>query len=109
MNDLLLSYWRSLCAAVLYRAPYLSSILLISALLYLSMNAAPGCMDNSYHADPCAAYDYKNYHYVDCDCRCERYARLYKRGTCGGCHHYHVPRDPEIVVRTNVRSAKKNP
>ncbi len=56
-----------------------------------SLIAAPGCMDNSYHVDRCAGYDYKNYHQVTCLCPCERYPHLFERGTCRKCWHYRVP------------------
>ncbi len=75
---------------------YTHALVMLVSLFFVSIDAAPGCMDNSYHADPCAPYDYKNYHYVDCDCPCERYAQLYNRGMCGGCHHYRIPRDSKL-------------
>ena len=80
-------------------------------MVYL-IKASPDCMDNSYHANRCeATYDYKNYHYVQCDCPCERYARSLERGTCRRCLHYHIPRDTKIKVDKsayiNTRKQKK--
>lgn len=70
---------------------------LISILLmYQGLHAAVGCMDNSYHADPCVRYDYKNYHYVCCSCRCDRYAHGLDRGKCRHCAHYRVPEPLKI-------------
>ncbi len=65
---------------------------------YSALQAAVGCMDNSYHADPCVAYDYKNYHYVCCSCRCARYAHSLNRGMCRRCGHYRVPVENEFKI-----------
>lgn len=61
----------------------------INLLLYLLMlpgmlNAAIGCMDNSYHAD--GREDYKTYHYVSCPCACRNL--IDERGfECDKCTH----------------------
>ncbi len=86
---------------------YCTSMFIVMVHLAVSVQAAPGCMDNSYHADACAPYDYKNYHYVECSCPCDRYAQLYSRGLCGGCHHFRVPRDPKLTVCINPPCSKK--
>lgn len=83
---------------------FIGYAIITSSLLSVPLHGAPGCMDNSFHADPCVPYDYKNYHYVECNCRCERYSLLYTRGRCGGCHHYRVPQDPKLDIRTRVPS-----
>lgn len=67
--------------------------------------AAPGCMDNSYHADECGPlYDYKNYHPVECNCQCDRYAHLLDRGMCRHCRHYRVPNDLNFTIKKGGRS-----
>lgn len=69
-------------------------------LIVCSVSASPDCLDNSYHANRCLGrYDYKNYHSVHCDCRCERYARSLDRGTCRRCQHYRIPYDPKLHVK----------
>lgn len=75
---------------------YIFSLLIVP----LSLTAAPGCMDNSYHADQCAPlYDYKNYHPVECNCKCDRYAHLLDRGMCRHCRHYRVPNDLNFIIK----------
>jgi hypothetical protein len=52
--------------------------------------AAPGCIDNSYHLTQ--LFDYKNYHYVACNCPCQKqYKIISKRAQCQKCHHYRDP------------------
>jgi len=50
-----------------------------------------GCMDRSKHTYIYDGYDYKNYHYVRCNCPCERYQQLPERGECMKCGHYGAP------------------
>ncbi len=55
---------------------------------------AIGCLDDSKHTYTYDGYDYKNYHYVSCNCPCERYQWLFERGKCMKCGHY---RSPEVI------------
>ena len=85
--------------------------LLLLLCFFFQLQASRGCLDNSYHAEPCAPYDYKNYHRVKCNCACERYAHSLDRNTCRHCGHYHIPDDSKIKIHwkrtpsksTNVR------
>lgn len=86
-------------------------ILLIST-PFLS-HAAIGCMSRSANLD--SSYDYKNYHYVQCNCPCgssSRYAILSPQGICRECGHYHELK-PIHIIKGSVSklSAKisKNP
>lgn len=76
--------------------------LIIIATLYIgTLYTAPGCLDNSYHLTQ--AFDYKNYHLVQCNCPCEKqYKILSKRAQCSKCLHY---RDPYVwdLLRTSNR------
>lgn len=57
--------------------------------------AEVGCMENSYHTKQ--AYDYKNYHYVDCTCPCTKQQQISSvRGICSECGHC---RDPQETRR----------
>jgi hypothetical protein len=55
-----------------------------------------GCMDNSKHLCTANGYDYKKYHYVCCNCPCDRYAQSFDRGRCEECLHFRAPKN--IVV-----------
>lgn len=60
------------------------------------LKADRNCLDNSYHVSPWVRYDYKNYHRVQCTCRCDGYAHLLDRGTCRSCGHYRKPKELKI-------------
>lgn len=58
---------------------------------------APGCMDNSYRLTQ--QYDTKDYHYVDCNCPCEkRYKIINRKSTCSKCGHYRDPRFSAMLI-----------
>lgn len=64
---------------------------IISLLLSIQLaQAAPECLDNSYHLT--RPSDHKNYHNVCCNCPCEqRYEISADRGKCTKCLHYRDP------------------
>ncbi len=62
-------------------------LIIVSA---VNLTAAPGCIDNSYHLTK--LFDYKNYHYVSCNCPCQKqYKITSKQAQCQKCHHYRDP------------------
>lgn len=60
-------------------------IVIINA--YLHLNAAAGCLDNSWHMKKFP--DFKEYHAVQCNCPCWKYKQLADRNKCVKCLHYH--------------------
>jgi len=63
-------------------------ILLFLAIASFKLSAEIGCMSTSLNLE--SHYDYKTYHYVQCDCPCgssSRYAILKNRGVCRECSH----------------------
>lgn len=44
-----------------------------------------GCLDKSMHLQQ--RFDYKKYHFVQCNCPCEQAYALKKNGTCTECGH----------------------
>ena len=58
--------------------------------------ASIGCMDNSWHLKK--SPDYKTYHYVSCNCPCERYTLLENRGKCPRCGHFHNPQVIDWII-----------
>jgi len=72
----------------------------ICGLLYGILSAAPGCLDNSWHLTQ--MFDHKEYHYVDCNCPCEkRYAISAHRGQCSKCGHYRDPIETDIIKKAH--------
>lgn len=63
----------------------------IMALNSTSLSGAIGCMDDSYHVE--RKNDPKTYHYVKCNCPCDKYSASFVRGKCPRCGHYHDPKD----------------
>lgn len=57
--------------------------------IYLYINAAHNCLDNSWHMTK--RYDSKEYHKVQCNCPCWKYKELPDRNKCSKCFHYHKP------------------
>lgn len=74
------------------------------------IDAAFGCMDDSYHCEKQNYFlnadqnvfntnnlyakpgqykeDFKKYEYVECSCPCERYTKIGRRGRCVNCYHF---------------------
>lgn len=77
----------------------MKKIILLCTLLQCStiLHGEIGCMDNSKHMDYSDGPDYKEYHYVQCNCECSRYAQSFNRGRCERCWHYRSPRPLEFV------------
>jgi len=79
-------------------------ILLIVALTHTnSMQPAIGCMDKSYHVKK--KYDYKVYHYVQCNCPCHKYVHSFDRGICPQCGHYHDPGEFNVLAPAATEKA----
>ncbi len=71
---------------------------LVIICMYGFIDGAVGCMDNRKHVDcTLGCFDYKNYHYVECNCRCERYAHAMNRGQCRHCLHFRVSSSISIL------------
>lgn len=71
----------------------------IACLVMGQLFGAPGCMDNSYHLTK--MFDYKGYHYVPCNCPCEKqYKILADRGKCSKCQHYRDPHYSSMLENT---------
>ncbi|MFI5333140.1 MAG: hypothetical protein ACHQVS_03490 [Candidatus Babeliales bacterium] len=69
-----------------------------------------GCLDKSMHLEQ--RFDYKKYHFVQCNCHCEQAYELMKNGTCTECGHRRddvlvqfVTTDPTKLV--NIAELKK--
>jgi hypothetical protein len=69
------------------------------------LNAAIGCMDNSYHLTQ--PYDNKDYHFVACNCPCDKQKWLIDRNTCILCRHFHEPKRL-IIIQKSVGTIVKN-
>ena len=69
------------------------------------LRAEIGCMTKSKHLE--SAFDYKNYHYVQCNCPCWKYETSSDRGICSQCGHYHEPRRFEILHITQDEKEEK--
>jgi hypothetical protein len=66
--------------------------------------SAPGCQDNSRHL-VCCLPDYKNWHYVVCNCPCELQYELRPDGHCSECEHLRRIlrlRHPEAIDPTTI-------
>lgn len=63
---------------------------LLCSLFLCYLHAAPGCMDNSYHLT--RNNDPKEFHYVSCNCPCQKQYRMFANGTCSKCRHFQDPR-----------------
>jgi hypothetical protein len=69
-----------------------------------------GCLDNSAHLEQ--RFDYKKYHFVQCNCLCEQAYSLTKNGSCSECGHRRddvlinfVTTDPTKLI--NIAQLKK--
>lgn len=82
---------------------FMLSSMLLAGSLVTSTIAQVGCMDNSYHMNPNVC-DYKQLHYVQCNCPCQRYEHDFKRGKCVKCMHFSVPDDWVIVRSTGCHA-----
>lgn len=88
-------------------------IVIINA--YLHLNAAAGCLDNSWHMEKFP--DFKEYHAVQCNCPCWKYKQLADRNKCVKCLHYHDTTTPNeqkfksgnYMPHIAVTQIKKNP
>jgi hypothetical protein len=63
------------------------------SLFTASLHATVGCMDNSYHLEK--DYDYKQYHFVECNCPCK--AKRTRHNKCAECLHFHMPSNWHFV------------
>ena len=85
-------------------------IYIITAILFLSatnqLNTQIGCMDNSWHLKK--KDDHKEYHYVQCNCECHRYAQSFDRGKCSKCGHYHDPKEFNQAIESASQKNKSN-
>lgn len=83
--------------------------MIISSCIFKSIISQIGCMDNSHHLQQ--KYDSKEYHYVQCNCPCDRYAAVGKkapsRNQCLECGHYHDPK-PHYVA-SGLQTDKPTP
>jgi hypothetical protein len=52
----------------------------------LNLLSAPGCQDNSKHLER-GTIDYKQWHYVTCNCPCEKQYQIRPDGHCSECEH----------------------
>jgi hypothetical protein len=78
-------------------------IIALVSIHFIAIRAEIGCIDNSYHMDPCMPWcDDKQYHYVNCSCPCSQYAQSFDRGRCERCEHFHVPKPFIIIQRANL-------
>ncbi len=80
-------------------------IILSCSIYYHSFKAEIGCMDNSWHLQK--RYDYKEYHFVSCNCPCSKGKLLNDRGKCLSCQHYRDPQ-PFIIVTHNDQPASSS-
>lgn len=83
-----------------------AAIIILSFTTY-TINAATGCLDNSWHLKQ--SYDSKDYHLVSCSCPCESHTAKYRlfqaRGQCPACKHYHDPRSFIIVTAQSLQQS----
>jgi len=69
---------------------YIYLIVFFLSIASLKLSAKVGCMSKTLNLE--SSYDYKTYHYVQCNCPCgssSRYAILRNRGICKECGHFH--------------------
>lgn len=55
-----------------------------------SIYAAPSCVSKSCHL--ACANDPKEYHYLNCNCPCDKQYEIYANGRCSKCMHLQDPR-----------------
>lgn len=59
----------------------------------IPLYARIGCLDKSAHLEQ--RFDYKKYHFVQCNCPCEQAYSLTKNGSCTECGH----RRDEVLIK----------
>ena len=74
---------------------------LVLAFIATPLYARIGCLDKSMHLEQ--RFDYKKYHFVQCNCPCEQSYELKKNGTCTECGHR---RDDVLVQFVTTDPAK---
>jgi hypothetical protein len=66
------------------------------------MQGQIGCIDNSEHLQKSG--DAKQYHYVSCNCPCDRYTQIADRNKCTKCNHYHDIKPYIIISRSKAKT-----
>ncbi len=79
--------------------------LVLSLISTNTIYPAIGCQAKSYHLKK--KYDYKVYHYVQCNCQCHKYAHSFERGKCSQCGHYHDPGEFNVLAPVSVEETKR--
>lgn len=73
--------------------------------------SAPGCQDNSKHLER-GTIDYKQWHYVACNCPCEKRYDIRPDGHCSECEHLRArirlvhPQDTPSTKILNISKLK---
>ena len=75
--------------------------LLIFITIATPLFARIGCLDNSAHLEQ--RFDYKKYHFVQCNCPCEQAYSLTKNGSCTECGHR---RDDVLITSVTTDPTK---
>ena len=78
------------------------TVLLIT--VWTHLNAKTRCIYNSLQKNK--SPDYKSYHYVNCDCNCDRYPKAARRNKCISCGHFHKP-EAFIIQKTLQNNPKQ--
>lgn len=76
----------------------------LSSINIYNINCAIGCIDNSYHMEKKG--DPKTFHYVKCNCDCQKYAASAVRGICPKCGHYHDPGEFNVASYEELKNKK---
>ncbi len=81
------------------RLPFIILTMIVGINAYLHMNAAVGCLDNSWHLKKYP--DNKEYHEVECLCPCWKYKTNADRNQCTRCLHYHIDTPVAADIQKN--------
>lgn len=84
----------------------LHHLLILSSMLLAcpQANGEIGCIDNSEHLE-CSG-DSKDYHYVACNCPCQRYTQIADRNKCTKCNHFHDIKPYIIISKADSARSK---
>lgn len=72
------------------------TLILLSSIIS-PLYARVGCLDKSMHLEQ--KFDYKKFHFVQCNCPCEQEYEMTKNGTCTKCSHR---RDEVLMSQVNT-------
>jgi len=84
---------------------------LLTLLMYMPFRvvSAPGCQDNSKHLER-GTIDYKQLHYVACNCPCEKQYDIRPDGHCSECEHFRARIrlvHPQEIAATTLLNVSK--